>query len=57
MSNVNIFQNGAKTVPKSDSQIVRVIFEKADLAGRPPSSSQAGELGIQHVPNASKSPG
>ena len=57
MSNINIFQNAAKTTPKSDPQIVRVNFEKADLAGRPPASNQAGDLSIQHVPNASKTPG
>jgi hypothetical protein len=52
MSNVNIFQNTSKSLPKSDEQIVRIDFEKPKLAGTPPSPSQSGQLGISHVPNA-----
>ncbi len=56
MSNTNIFQEPAKTLPKSDSQIVRVDFETQELGGRKghiPSPSQASDMSIQHVPNAS----
>jgi hypothetical protein len=52
MSNLNIFQNSQKSLPKKDEQIVRIDFEKAQLAGTPPSPSQSGQLGISHVPNA-----
>lgn len=49
----DIFQNETKTLPKRDSQIVRVDFEKQDQSGhnvsRPKPSS---DLSIQHVPNA-----
>ena len=57
MSNLNIFQNSTKTVPKSDEQIVRIKFDKPDMAGRAPEPKQSGQLGISHVPNAGKSPG
>jgi len=57
LSNINIFQNATKTISKSDPQIVRVPFEKPDLAGKAPSPATAGDMSIQHVPNASKSPG
>ena len=56
MSNVNIFQEPAKTLPKSDSQIVRIPFDTQEIGGRKghiPSPSKAGDLSIQHVPNAS----
>ena len=49
----NIFQDPTKSVPRSDSQIVRVPFEKMDLMNStqpPPISSP--DLGIKHVPNA-----
>jgi hypothetical protein len=52
MSNLNIFQNTSKTLPKKDEQIVRIDFEEPDLAGKPPTPSQSGILGISHVPNA-----
>jgi hypothetical protein len=49
----DIFQNDTKTLPKRDSQIIRVDFEKQDMSGhnvsRPKSSP---DLSIQHVPNA-----
>jgi len=59
MSNVNIFQNATKTVPKSDEQIVRIDFTESQIGGRKghiPTPRQAGDLSISHVPNASKSP-
>lgn len=53
MASNDIFQNDTKTLPKRDSQIVRIDFEKQDISGhnvsRPRSSP---DLSIQHVPNA-----
>lgn len=48
----NIFQDPTKAVPRSDSQIVRVPFEKMDLMNstQPPPKTSA-DLGIKHVPN------
>jgi hypothetical protein len=61
MSNLNIFQNQAKTVPmKADDQIVRVDLESIDIGGRKshlPASHKAGELGLSHVPNAGSTVG
>lgn len=49
----DIFRNDTKTVPKRDSQIVRVDFEKQDLSGKNLSRPTASpDLSIQHVPNA-----
>ena len=49
----NIAKLSGLTLPKRDSQIIRVDFEKQDISGhnvsRPRSSP---ELSIQHVPNA-----
>jgi hypothetical protein len=48
----NIFQNDTKTLPKRDSQIVRVDFEKQDISGRNvPKPTPSPELSISHVPN------
>ncbi len=56
MSNVNIFQNAAKTIPmKADEQIVRVDMEQIDIGGRKdllPAGDKSGALTINHVPNA-----
>lgn len=55
MSNVNIFQNNAKSIPTSDDQIVRVDMEQSDIGGRKshlPSSEKSPALAINHVPNA-----
>jgi hypothetical protein len=55
MSNVNIFQNNSKTIPKSDPQIMRVDMEQIDIGGRKshlPAKDKSESLGIQHVPNA-----
>lgn len=60
MANVNIFENTSKTLPKSDPQIVRIDFTESQIAGRKshiPTPSQAGDMAISHVPNASKTPG
>ena len=61
MSNINIFQNGAKTVPqKADDQIVRVSMEQIDIGGRKdhlPAPDKSGVLNISHVPNAGSTVG
>ena len=60
MSNVNIFQNNAKSVPTSDEQIVRVDLDKLDIGGRKshlPAQEKSGAMNISHVPNASGMPG
>ncbi len=55
MANVNIFQNGTKSIPKgSDSQIVRVPMDQMDVGGRKsvlPSMNKNSDLAISHVPN------
>lgn len=60
MSNVNIFQNPAKSIPTSDEQIVRVDLESSDIGGRKshlPSQEKSGALTINHVPNAGSTVG
>jgi len=60
MSNVNIFQNNAKSIPTSDEQIVRVSMEQIDIGGRKshlPAQDKSSVLGISHVPNAATMPG
>lgn len=55
MSNVNIFQNSAKTIPESDEQIVRVSMEQIDIGGRKshlPAQEMSPKMNISHVPNA-----
>lgn len=60
MSNLNIFQNNAKTIPESDEQIIRVDLTQSDIGGRKshmPAQEKSGALGLSHVPNASSTPG
>ena len=61
MSNVNIFQNTAKSVPmQADDQIVRVNMEQIDIQGRKshlPAGMKSGALGLSHVPNAGSTVG
>ena len=60
MSNLNIFQNNAKSIPENDEQIVRVPLDMADIGGRKshlPKSHVSDKLPLSHVPNASSSPG
>ena len=55
MSNVNIFQNNAKSIPTSDEQIVRIDMDKSDIGGRKshlPSQMKADKMALSHVPNA-----
>lgn len=50
-----IFQNPTKSLPKQDSQIVRVSMKENEIAGRTdhiPTPRQAGDMSIQHVPSA-----
>lgn len=52
---VSIFQDPTKSLPKKDSQIVRVDFEESEIAGRKdhmPSSDKSSDMAISHVPNA-----
>jgi len=60
VSNLNIFQNQAKTIPTSDEQIVRVGMEQIDIGGRKsilPAQGKSGALALSHVPNAGSAPG
>jgi hypothetical protein len=60
MSNLNIFQNNAKSIPTSDEQIVRVDMEQIDIGGRKshlPAQMKSGALGLSHVPNAGSTVG
>ena len=55
---MNIFQNSTKTVPQSDSMIVRVSMQENEIAGRkdnlPSQSPNSPPMSISHVPNANK---
>lgn len=60
MSNVNIFQNTAKSIPTADEQIVRIDMDKSDIGGRKshlPAQMKSGALGLSHVPNAGSTVG
>ena len=60
MSNINIFQNNAKSVPENDEQIVRIDMTKQDIGGRKshlPAQMKSEKMGLQHVPNAGGMPG
>lgn len=60
MSNVNVFQNSAKMIPKSDEQIVRIDMDKADIGGRKshlPAQMHSEKLPLSHVPNAGSTVG
>lgn len=51
----NIFQDSTKSLPKQDSQIIRVSMKENEIAGRAshiPTPSQSGEMAISHVPSA-----
>ncbi len=52
---MNIFMDPTKSIPKSDSQIVRVDMEQDDIGGRKshlPAQSKSSDMAISHVPNA-----
>jgi hypothetical protein len=55
MANVDIFRNQAKSIPTSDSQIVRVGMEEIEIGGRKshlPGAHKSESLSLSHVPNA-----
>ena len=57
---VDLFHNPAKSIPKSDEQIVRVGMEQIDIGGRKsnlPAQEQSPAMTISHVPNAGSSTG
>ena len=59
MSNVNIFQNSAKSCPTSDEQIIRIDMDKADIGGRKshlPAGMKSAAV-LAHVPNAGSTVG
>jgi len=56
----DLFRNPVKSVPTSDSQIVRVSMEEIEIGGRKsalPAQNKSDVLPINHVPNASSTPG
>ena len=60
MSNINIFQNNAKSVPTSDEQIIRVDLETLAIGGRKshlPGQEKSGAMNLSHVPNAGSTVG
>jgi hypothetical protein len=60
MSNLNLFQNNAKSIPESDEQIVRVNMEELEIGGRKshlPGVMKSEKMAISHVPNSSSMPG
>ena len=56
---MSIFQNPAKSIPKSDEQIVRVDMESDDIQGRKSHlpAQMKNAVTISHVPNAGSSIG
>jgi hypothetical protein len=60
MSNVNVFQNSAKSIPTSDEQIIRVDMETLEIGGRKshlPAQEKSGAMNLSHVPNAGSTVG
>lgn len=49
---MDIFQDKTSKLPKSDSQIKRIDFTNAKLAGQPPTPEKTGDMAVRHVPNA-----
>ena len=50
-----VFQDPTTTLPKEDSQIVRVGMKENEIGGRQghiPSGGKSSDLAISHVPNA-----
>jgi hypothetical protein len=57
---MDIFRNSAKSIPKSDDQIVRVSMEEDQIQGRKshlPAQETSPVLTISHMPNAGTSIG
>lgn len=60
MSNLNVFQNGAKSIPTSDEQIIRVDMEQIDIGGRKshlPAQMKSSAMGVSHLAAAGSNPG
>ena len=52
----NIFQNGTKSIPTSDAQIVRVDMEQNDIGGRKshlPGQQKSPKMNVEHVGTSS----
>ncbi len=52
----NIFSNGAKSIPTSDSQIVRVSMEEMEIGGRKshlPGQQKSDKMTIEHAGSSS----
>jgi hypothetical protein len=57
---MSLFHNPAKSIPKSDEQIVRVDMESDDIQGRKshlPAQASSPAMTISHIPNAGSSIG
>lgn len=55
---MDIFHNPAKSIPKSDEQIVRVDMEQQEIGGRKsalPAGQKSNAMTVGHVPNAGTS--
>lgn len=53
---VNLFQNGTKSIPTGDSQIVRVSMEEMEIGGRKsalPAQEKATKMTVEHVGSSS----
>lgn len=53
---VNLFQNGTKSIPTSDSQIVRVSMEEMEIGGRKsalPAQQKSPKMNVEHVGSSS----
>lgn len=51
---MDIFRDSTKTVPKSDSQIVRVDMQEEQIGGRKshlPKAGKSDKTGVTHVAN------
>ena len=52
---MDIFKNPTSRVPTNDPQIVRVMMDQNEIAGRkdnlPTQSPKSDELSIKHIPN------
>ncbi len=54
---MDIFKNTANSIPKSDSQIVRVSMTEVEIGGRKdnlPKGDKSDKLAIRHVPSVGK---
>lgn len=57
---IDVFKNSTKSIPESDSQIVRVDLNELEIGGRKshlPSQHKESDLGISHVGGSLSVPG